>query len=225
MTLSPLTGKISRWIYTLFVALLAAGPLCGAAGPVLPVTGAARPDAKSAGAVSANPSALPMTVSAPDLFQYQVVQQPSTNPGYVSTQQGTVTEFQLASTGGTLGLLAHNYLAGASFSALEPGHRVIVTYSDGSRRTYAVDSIHAYQALSPFDPYSNYVDLDHPGPVLTSTQVFVAVYRRGDAVVFQTCIARNGNSSWGRLFVTATPEQVVLVMYRSLLRKADRLEF
>lgn len=209
--------KITRWLTIL--AILVAGAPAPAARAAIPVTGKggvayhtglAGPEASS----RPDRVSIPMAVAVPGLFNYQIIQQPGTNPGFVSTLASTVTQFSLAN-GGTVGLLAHNYLAGSQFSSLKVGEEVILNFLNERKRYFNVVSVHAYQALSPTDPYSDYIDLDRPDQRMTSTDVFNAVYRQGDAVVFQTCIARNGNSSWGRLFITARPFNPRKVLDRS----------
>jgi hypothetical protein len=77
---------------------------------------------------------------------------------------------------------------------------------DGAIRRYVVTNIRRFQALNPSSLYSNFVDLENGGAQLSSTDLFNQVYAGGNKVVFQTCIYGNGNWSWGRLFVTATPK-------------------
>lgn len=137
-----------------------------------------------------------------NVMAVKVVQQSSAT--YVSTSSGTVTQFGMASGYGSIGLLAHNYLSGASFSKLGSGTEIILVYGDGSTKKYTVTSVKKYQALSPTDPYSNFVNLNSPDATLTSSDVFNETYGSG-GLVLQTCISKNGNSSWGRLFVIASP--------------------
>lgn len=137
-----------------------------------------------------------------NVLAVKVVQQSSAT--YVSTSSGTVTQFGMASQYGSIGLLAHNYLSGASFSKLGSGTEIVLVYGDGSTKKYQVSAVKKYQALSPTDPYSNFVNLDNPDATLTSTDVFNETYGSG-GLVLQTCISKNGNSSWGRLFVIASP--------------------
>ena len=136
-----------------------------------------------------------------NVLAVKVVQQPSA--AYVSSSSGTVTQFGMASQYGSIGLLAHNYLSGASFSKLGSGTEIILVYGDGSTKKYQVTAVKKYQALSPTDPYSNFVNLDNPDATISSTDVFNETYGSG-GLVLQTCISKNGNSSWGRLFVIAT---------------------
>lgn len=136
-----------------------------------------------------------------NVIALKVVQQPSA--AYVSNLAGTVTQFGMASQFGSTGLLAHNYLSGASFSKLGSGTEIVLVYGDGSTKKYQVTAVKKYQALSPTDPYSNFVNLDNPDATLTSTDVFNETYGSG-ALVLQTCISKNGNSSWGRLFIIAS---------------------
>ncbi|HCS38956.1 MAG TPA: hypothetical protein DIW44_05150 [Anaerolineaceae bacterium] len=136
-----------------------------------------------------------------NVLAVKVVQQSSA--AYVSSSSGTVTQFGMASQYGSIGLLAHNYLSGASFSKLGSGTEIILVYGDGSTKKYQVTAVKKYQALSPTDPYSNFVNLDNPDATISSTDVFNETYGSG-GLVLQTCISKNGNSSWGRLFVIAT---------------------
>ena len=144
-------------------------------------------------------------VYSPGVLALRVAQQPAQNPGYVSTTFGYVTQFSLAAQYGTTGLLAHNYLSGALFFRLSPGDPVSIVLGDGTVKRYAVTGIRRFQALRPTDPYSTFLDLDYGGAELSSTDLFYQVYRGNGQVVFQTCIRAYGNSSWGRLFVTAAP--------------------
>ena len=137
-----------------------------------------------------------------NVLAVKVVQQSSAT--YVSTSSGTVTQFGMASQFGSIGLLAHNYLSGASFSKLGSGTEIVLVYGDGSTKKYQVSAVKKYQALSPTDPYSNFVNLDNPDVTLSSTDVFNETYGSG-ALVLQTCISKNGNSSWGRIFIIASP--------------------
>jgi hypothetical protein len=143
-------------------------------------------------------------VYVPGLFALSVRQQPAGNAGYVSTAANTVTQFGMAANYGVTGLLAHNYLAGRSFSALVAGQVVSVVYGDGSVKKYAVSGIYQFQALDPTNPSSDFVNLN-TGARLTASNLFGQMYGGAGHLTFQTCIARDGNSSWGRLFIIATP--------------------
>jgi hypothetical protein len=142
-------------------------------------------------------------VYAPGLFALQVQQQPATSPAYVSSADDAVTQFGLAMQYGTIGLLAHNYLAGESFFDLRVGTPIAVVYGDGAMGHYVVVEIERYRALRPSSPYSDFLPLDGQGGSLSSTELFYHTYAGDGELVFQTCIAANGNPSWGRYFVTA----------------------
>jgi len=147
-------------------------------------------------------------VYVPDVLALPVVQQPAGDAGYVSSLPGAATQFSFAAQFEAVGLLAHNYLAGAIFSELAAGHEVRIVYGDGRVDDYVVSKIYRFQALSPDSPTSNFVDLD-TGDYYTSAQLFGLVYQGGDHVTFQTCIWADGNASWGRLFVVARPVGVI----------------
>ena len=90
------------------------------------------------------------------------------------------------------------------FYSLATGQEVTLIYGDGAQRRYIVDAVARYQALSPTDPYSDFLDLA-TGSQVSSTAVFTQMYSGGDKVTFQTCLAQDGIMMWGRLFVTAHP--------------------
>lgn len=133
-----------------------------------------------------------------------VVQQPSDDPNYISTAQNDITQFHSAAAKGVTGLLAHNFLAGESFKSLQAGQTVILVYGDGRTRGYTIKKQAEFQALNPTSPTSSFKDLQ-TGKILTSGTLFNQYYTGGDHLTFQTCIEQDGTSSWGRLFVVATP--------------------
>jgi hypothetical protein len=140
---------------------------------------------------------------AKDIFALKVVQQPSGNAGYVSTSSSSVaTQFGMASSYGSIGMLAHNYLAGGKFSSLGSGTVIYVIYGDGKTVAYKVSQVKKFQAVSPNSATSNFIDLSN-SKTLTSTEVFKKTYGNSGALILQTCISKDGNSSWGRLFVIA----------------------
>jgi hypothetical protein len=143
-------------------------------------------------------------VYVPNVLADGVVQQPAGESTFVSPRQNIVTQFAAASELGSTGLLAHNFLAGAQFPQIHVGQKVYLVFGDGRSAVFAVTHILQYQALEPESPYSDFIDLSN-NRSMSSSEVFTAVYGRHGAVILQTCIANNGNSSWGRLFVVAEP--------------------
>ena len=142
---------------------------------------------------------------AENILSFPVQQQPANNPAYVTTQRNLVTQFGMATQYGSTGLMAHNTLAGLLFYYLTEGQRVTLVFGDGSLQHFTVDEVRHLQALSPNSTYSNFVDLDHGGPVLSAEQLFYQIYAVEGRLVLQTCLFNHGNPSWGRLFIIATP--------------------
>ncbi len=140
-----------------------------------------------------------------DAFALPVVQQPSGNPGYVSNYDGQLTQFSMAAQFGNLGLLAHNHLAGKSFSQLAVGQEVRLIYGNGRVEYFVITEILQYQALQPTSMRSEFRDLA-TDETITANQLFERVYTGKHHVTFQTCIEANGDLSWGRLFVVAMPK-------------------
>jgi hypothetical protein len=143
-------------------------------------------------------------VYVPQILAAGVVQQPDGEFEYVSDRQGMVTQFSLPSEFGTTGLLAHNYLAGARFSLLKPGQILYLIYGDGKTSRFAIREIQNYQALNPLSSTSDFVDLGNQA-VYSARELFDRVYNQPGRVIFQTCIARDEEASWGRLFAIAEP--------------------
>ncbi len=146
-----------------------------------------------------------------DLLAFPVLQQPAGQSGFVSTEADTVTQFAAASKYGTIGLLAHNYLAGAHFSQLSQGELISLVYGDGRVQNYRIAAVKQYQALSPNNPYSQFVALDQPGVTLSSSDLFQQTYGLGNVLILQTCISKGSEPSWGRLFIIAEPVRILPV--------------
>jgi hypothetical protein len=141
-----------------------------------------------------------------------VVQQPEGNTNYVSSNDGEVTQFAAAASYGNIGLLAHNYLSGSSFSQLDIGHTVGLVYEDGRIEEFVVTEILRYQAVDPKNPYSSFINMENENETLTVKQMFDRAYLGEHHLTLQTCIAAEGVSSWGRLFVIAMPRSEYLSM-------------
>lgn len=207
--------KISSILLTVAVLFIALNPIHQAVA--LPVTGnitssspvsAAAPQALQsvddfAASVNNGNSGQLVGVYVADIFALSVVQQPSGNAGYVSTSKNTLTQFGLASNYGSTGLLAHNYLSGKYFSSISSGKVITLVYGDGSKKNFTVSEVRQYQALTPSSVYSNFVNINDISKQLSSTDVFLGTFGKSGALVLQTCISKNGESSWGRLFIIA----------------------
>lgn len=118
---------------------------------------------------------------------------------------GEFWQFGLASQYGSLGLLAHNYAGGGNYFSLSVGSVIKLVYGDGSTRSYQVVRIRRFEALQPNSPTSQFIDLDKGGGKQSASKVFHQIYNSSNPLVLQTCIANNGISTWGRLFVIAVP--------------------
>ncbi len=141
-------------------------------------------------------------IYAPGQLAFPIVQQPTNNPGYVSPVNNVVTQFGLAQQYGTVGLLAHNYLAGKSFSNLVTGQQIRIIYGDGKYTEYQVTKVYRFQALDPQNPNSDFIDQE-TGEKVSAASLFNRMYSGSSHLTLQTCITANGNLSWGRLFIIA----------------------
>jgi hypothetical protein len=140
-----------------------------------------------------------------DVLALPIIQQPVGNPGYVSSNDGEVTQFGMPAKYGNIGLLAHNTLSGQFFSSLAVGQEVRLVYGDGKTETFVITEVLRYQALQPTSPYSSFRNLSKD-ETLSAEQMFKRVYFGDRHVTFQTCIASDGSNSWGRLFIIAVPK-------------------
>ena len=141
-----------------------------------------------------------------DSLVIPVVQQPGGQPNFVSKNGGEITQFSSASDYGNIGLLAHNFLSGKSFFRLIVGEEIDLIYDDGTIETFVVSQILKYEALDSKSPFSSFRNLNNQDEVLSAQQMFERAYGGDHHITFQTCIAKYGNASWGRLFVMAVPK-------------------
>ena len=145
------------------------------------------------------PNAAPLTITS----------QPKGDYNYVSSEEDTVTQFSMPQEkGGSLAYLAHNTAAGKLFDQLKVGDMIGVK-SDvpTTRGGYAkkVSSIKKYQAVNPRNPSSDFIDLE-TGERLTADALYKKMYTDAGNLILQTCISKDGDDSWGRLFVIAGDE-------------------
>ena len=102
--------------------------------------------------------------------------------------------------------MAHNYLAGEAFFDLEEGQEIKLVYGDGRSALYRVREIQRYQAVNPNSISTEFIGLQDIAPILTANELFERTYGlEEELLVFQTCIAKGKEDSWGRLFVLAEP--------------------
>jgi hypothetical protein len=147
-----------------------------------------------------------------DSLAFPVVQQPNGKPNFVSSNAGELTQFSSATSYGNVGLLAHNFLSGKAFFQLAVGQEVDLEFEDGTSEAYVVTEILRYQALDPKSPFSSFQNLTNKAEILSAQQMFERAYAGERHITLQTCIARYGDASWGRLFVLATPKNASLSM-------------
>jgi hypothetical protein len=141
-----------------------------------------------------------------DVLALPVVQQPADLPFYVSDREGEATQFSMVSRYGNIGLLAHNTLSGRFFSQLTTGQEVRLVYGAGRVEYFVVTQVLHFQALQPESITSSFRNLDR-SEILSASELFNRAYVGERRLVFQTCIEAYGNTSWGRLFVVATPKE------------------
>lgn len=145
-------------------------------------------------------------VYAEGIFALQVRQQPYDNYNYIADEDGTVTQYARPTQFGVTGLLAHNTLSGRLFFKLRNDNQLTLVFGDGRLVHYRIRELQNYQALSPYDTRSDFVDLNNPSAQLLShTELYQRVYTSPATLVLQTCIEANGEPTWGRLFVIADP--------------------
>lgn len=135
-----------------------------------------------------------------NVMSYPIVQQPEGNAHFVSTNDSVVTQFSMATSMGNVGLLAHNTLAGKSFFNIKQSDQIILVYGDGHTETFVVENTLSYQSL----PYGQYKNLQTQNNISVG-EIFNTVYGGEYHLTLQTCIERDGNFEWGRMFIIAKP--------------------
>ena len=199
MTRNTIKLNLLVFALTAFFITPSYAPWVGSSKGVTP----ALPD--SYNLIQSGEAGLLLSVYVPDVLTLPIVQQPANNPYYVSSDDGEATQFSIASQYGNIGLLAHNNLSGQSFSKLSVGQKVELFYGDGRTEDFVITKVMRFQALQPQSEQSSFLDLDN-SETLSANQLFNRVYTGSRHITFQTCIKANGNASWGRLFVVATPK-------------------
>lgn len=155
-------------------------------------------------AVMNNQAGQVVGVYRPGLFALPIFQQPANDHNFISPFDGAITQYAAPLEYGSIGLLAHNHLSGRVFFNLEIGQEVTLVYGDGSLIRFRITAIDNYQALSSSDPYSDFIDQADPsGTILSFQEVYDRYYKVDGQLTFQTCIEKNGDLSWGRIFIVA----------------------
>jgi len=134
----------------------------------------------------------------------EVVQQPKASQGYVTAIDGIATQFRTAKYYGSFGFLAHNFLSGENFFDLELGDEITMIDADGNELSYTVSDIRSYEALDPRSTRSDFIDLE-TGEHVGNLDLFHDIYESENRLVLQTCIEKDGDWEWGRLFIIAEP--------------------
>jgi len=196
--MEPRTNRIYLIAFSLFAVLLAIGIPSRAQAETLPEF------RLFVEAVATSDESAPRGIYVPNVMALRIVDQPAGDAAYVSSMANTVTDFRMARAYGNTGLLAHNYLAGASFSSLEPGQVIYLVQGNGAVKKYMVSEILRFQAYEPLNPNSRFLNLDG-GAEYSAAELFDQVYQGPQHLTLQTCIASDGDLNWGRLFVIAEP--------------------
>jgi hypothetical protein len=127
---------------------------------------------------------------------------------HVTTDAQSVTFFSPSEYSGTIGILGHDDVAGASFAQLQDGDVVTLAYPSVDKRTgenkvrrFVVTDIQSYSVLNPYDdpPAWTIRYFDSKGDGLSAYQLFEKIYASKHGLVLQTC--KDGVA--GRLFVIA----------------------
>jgi len=151
-------------------------------------------------------------VYVPGMFALPVVQQPKDNYSFVSPAKDMVTQFSSAAYFDVIGLLAHNYLSGSLFNQLTIAQPVTIVMGDGSTRRYIISESDSFQRLRKSARSDVFIDLV-TGESYSTLQVFNRYYRGEHHLTFQTCLEKDGDLSWGLLFVVALPVETAHVRH------------
>jgi len=134
-----------------------------------------------------------------------IADQPNNNIGYVSNIPGVITRFRQAEKQGSIGLIAHNYLAGEKFFNLGVGDFLtLASNNEKTNQRYEIIEIKEFQALDPRSIHSKFRNLDTE-EIISAHNLSQSIYGLEDHLILQTCIENDGDTEWGRLFVIAKP--------------------
>lgn len=109
-----------------------------------------------------------------------------------------VNQYSLAK-GGTVALMAHNYLAGQYFYQIREGDVVLLDFRDGHSRKYVVTDIIEFQRLNLLFISTETLQ------VYSERQFLNTFFQSRDYLVFMTCLEKSGNVSWGVTLFIALP--------------------
>jgi hypothetical protein len=143
-------------------------------------------------------------IYVPELFSLRVLQQPFDKQDYVSSIEGTVTQFGMAFNNNIIGMLAHNFASGRLFQKLKVNDIINIVYGDGIIKKYKIYKTKQYKAETPNNKKSNFIDLE-TNKILSASGLFIKMYAGKHHLTLQTCIRKDDEMSWGRLFVVAYP--------------------
>jgi sortase (surface protein transpeptidase) len=132
-------------------------------------------------------------------FSFTVLYQPDAMHYYVYAVAGTVTNYSEAKNG-NIGLLAHEELAGKTFTQLKQSDIITLRFSDERIEKYQVSHVLRYVALEPYNissPFINMETKEISAAIDLGNSLYVFAK---DQLVLQTCY----DNAHGRLFVVAT---------------------
>lgn len=148
----------------------------------------------------------------PLMFALPVVQQPQGEKDYISPMSAALTEFDMARKAGGVGLLAHNYLAGRHFFLIRVGDPIFLVYGNRRVETFVVEDVRKYEEM--YDgTYKDLETLERYG----IGELFQKMYGGPRHVTLQTCIEKDGDLNWGRLFIIAQPQEDSSAAERALV--------
>lgn len=126
--------------------------------------------------------------------------QPVGQPSYVTNVPGKVTLFRQTLARNALVFIIHNDLGGTRLYDTKIGDLIYVS-SAQDRVYYEVIHIYRFRADQPTDPFSDLFELE-TGERFTVDAAYDLVFP-GGYVTIETCIIRNGDVNWGRIFIQA----------------------
>jgi hypothetical protein len=148
----------------------------------------------------------------PNVPPMKIVQQPYKNYNWISDFTNVFTQLaQPRSIYGTKVFSIHTYGNDNVLYDLKVGdiifYRTKITTNECSNEIYLnfyqVKEIYHYQAVQPLNPRTPLIDLE-TNETFSSTRIFDKLFGNNKRILFQTCIFKDGNTSWGRLFIVAT---------------------
>lgn len=136
---------------------------------------------------------------AESIVELKIVQSPTNT---LSMKADEVLELSISEQLGNTILVAHNTLGGKNFKYLTLGQTIYTIKGNGSYEKSIIIEIAEFESLS-----NNLYKESSTGLIFTDMQLVERFFFGNKHVLLQTCVEKDYNYGWGRLFIVAIPQE------------------